>query len=174
MKSHGRFSSSEENAYQKFFHQYNHQVSYYISRKIVKKEDVKDVVQDVFIHLWEYRRVIYAANIENIIYKTANQKISEFYKRKEKQHFYQESDVQFADTSFEDLKLKKQRDHYLTELEASISLIIPPIRMQIFKMNKLQGITQKQIAVELNIPLRTVEHHISEAMIFLRNMHKNS
>jgi RNA polymerase sigma factor (sigma-70 family) len=174
VKPSGRFTSAEENAYQKFFHQYIHQVSSYISRKIAKREDVKDVVQDVFIHLWEYRQVLYSGNAENIIFKTAQQKISEFYRLREKQPFYEQTDIDYADSSSDELKSKNQKEDYLNELEASIALIIPPIRMTIFKMNKIEGITQKQIAKQLNIPLRTVEYHIAEAMIFLKKRHKKS
>ncbi|MFP3596908.1 sigma-70 family RNA polymerase sigma factor [Chryseobacterium sp. SIMBA_029] len=174
MKLPGKFNNAEENAYQKFFHQYNHHVSSYISRKIKKREDVKDVVQNVFTHLWEYRQAIYSGNAENIIFKTANQKISEFYKQHERQHFYEESTIDYADNSPLDLSSVKDKELLLTQLEASILLIIPPLRRRIFKMNKLEGITQKQISIQLNIPQRTVEHHISQAMMFLKNYHKNS
>jgi RNA polymerase sigma factor (sigma-70 family) len=174
VKSPGKFTNAEENAYQKFFHLYNHQVSCYVSRKIKKREDMMDVVQNVFIHLWEYRHVLYSANTENIIFKTANQKISEFYKLKEKQKFYAEATIDYPDNSLEELNQKKQKEYYLSKLEASILLIIPPLRMEIFKMNKLEGISQKQIAIQLNIPLRTVEYHISEAMVFLKNLHEKS
>lgn len=172
MKFFGQHISAEENAYQKFFHQYNHQVSSYISRKIKKREDVKDVAQDVFIHLWEYRGSLYSGSVENIIFKTANQKISEFYRLKEKQHFYEETNIDYADNSYEELKSKKQKEYNLTELEASIALIIPPLRRQIFRMNKLDGMTQEQIALQLSMPRSTVKNHILKAMDFLKNHHK--
>ncbi|ALR29253.1 hypothetical protein ATE47_01325 [Chryseobacterium sp. IHB B 17019] len=174
MKLPGKFFNAEENAYKKFFHQHNHQVSSYISRKIKKREDVKDVVQDVFIHLWEYRQSLYSGKAESIIYKTVNQKIFEFYKLRARQHFFEDNNIDFADTSYDDLNSKKQKEFNLTELEASIALIIPPLRRQIFRMNKLEGMTQEQIAIQLSIPKSTVKNHILKAMDFLKNRHQNS
>ncbi|MBT2559838.1 sigma-70 family RNA polymerase sigma factor [Pedobacter sp. ISL-68] len=165
--------TTEENTYKEFFHQYNQLVFSHIKKKIGNEDDIMDVLQDVFIHLWEYRHSLYSINIENIVFNTCNQKIANFY-RNENKSFENESLIaNHADTSIQDLISAKKKEKRLKKIEENIELLIPPIRQQIFKMNKLEGITQQQIAVQLNISKRTVKYHIAEAMAFLRDRNKS-
>lgn len=163
----------EENTYKKFFHQYNQLVFSHIKKKIKNEDDIMDVLQDVFIHLWEYRQSLYAGNNENIIFNTCNQKIANFYRNEDKSLDNESVIANHADTSGEDLKSAKKKEKRLENIEESIELLIPPIRKKIFKMNKLEGISQEQIAIQLNISKRTVKYHIAEAMTFLRNQNKS-
>jgi RNA polymerase sigma factor (sigma-70 family) len=165
--------SPEENTYKKFFHQYNQLVFSHIKKKIKNEDDIMDVLQDVFIHLWEYRQSLYSVNTENIIFNTCNQKIANFYRNEDKHSTNESITFDHADTSSQDLTSAKKKEKRLKKIEESIELLIPPIRKQIFKMNKLEGITQEEIASDLNISKRTVKYHIAEAMAFLRNHNKS-
>lgn len=162
----------EENRYKELFYAYYYRVYLFAARRVSGKENVSDIAQNVFFHLWKYRKDLILQNPEVIIFNTCNQEISKFYKTAGKQPLFNKTEIDPADTSIEELQSVHKKEHLLSELEKSIELIVPYLRRKIFKMNKLQGITQEQIAISLNIPKRTVKHHISEAMIFLKNQHK--
>ncbi|ANF52963.1 hypothetical protein A0O34_21625 [Chryseobacterium glaciei] len=172
MKLSGRHINTELGSYENLVRQYNHQVFSFISKKIQNEEDALDVLQNVFMHLWIYKKSLDSTNSANIIFTTCRDKIAEFYRASKKQPLAENIFSDFADTSFDDLKSVEKKDRLLTELEKSIVLIIPPLRRKIFKMHKLEGITQEKIALELDIPKSTVKYHILEAMTFLKNHHK--
>lgn len=69
-----------------------------------------------------------------------------------------------------DYELKEER---LLHLEVAIDDLFPPVRQQIFKMNKLEGFTQEKIATELNIPKRTVKYHIQQSLLLIKDRLKN-
>ncbi|WP_165835266.1 RNA polymerase sigma factor [Chryseobacterium viscerum] len=163
----------EKSSFEGLYYHYNHQIFTCISRSIENRDDVMDVMQEVYIHLWEYREKLLAENAESIIFNTCKQKISKFYRTTNRQPFFEEMASDYADPSPEELKSVNKKEQHLYELEKSVKLIIPPLRRKIFTMNKLEGIIQEEIAVRLNIPKSTVKHHLSEAMLFLKNHHKN-
>lgn len=171
MKFSGKHINAEENAYAAFFQQYNDQVFSIIERKINKNEDIKDTLQEVFIHLWEYRQSL---DTENIIFNTCNQKIAEFYRKKGKQPLSDSIISDRPDTYPQERKSRKEKEQRLTELETVIELIIPPLRKKIFKLNKLEGIPQWQIAQQFNMSKSAVENQISKAMNFLKKHLKKS
>lgn len=172
MKLSRRHINTEKGSYENLVHQYNHQVFSFISKKIQNEEDALDVLQNVFMHLWIYKKSLGSTNTANIIFTTCKDKIAEYYRASKKQPPRENISSNLADTSFDELNSAKNKDRLLTELEQSIVLIIPPLRRKIFKMHKLEGITQEKIAIELNIPKSTVKYHILEAMSFLKNRHK--
>lgn len=47
---------------------------------------------------------------------------------------------------------------------------MPPQRQRIFRMSRIDGIPQPEIARQLGISLKTVEYHIHEALAELRKL----
>ena len=47
---------------------------------------------------------------------------------------------------------------------------LPPKRRQIFEMSRFEGLSHKEIAEKLQIPLRTVEDHIYKTLTELRKV----
>lgn len=169
MWSSHRHITSEENSYRTLLHQYESFLFLFISKKIQKREDVKDVMQNVLIHLWEYRKSLHQGNIESILIKSCTQKIAEYYRKSSKFQTSELTEIQHPDNSSYDLIYLEEKEEHLLALELALEDLIPPIRREIFKMNKLEGITQEQISIKMNMPKRTVEHHISQSLIFLKN-----
>ena len=116
---------------------------------------------------------MYKGSWEQVIFKTCHQEIALYY-RKNKHNQLTEKLDGILDNADADIVFEKQKEELLSLLESSILLIAPPIRQTIFRMNKLQGIRQVQIAMQLKMSKRTVENHIHKAMNFLKSLHKNS
>lgn len=139
-----------------------------IARKVKGRENVTDITQNVFSHLWEYRRSLLGVNTENIIFNTCKQEIAKFIKAEQKRL----SDtvpllLEEPDDSYQQLLSKLTKENQLEAITKNIESL-PPLRKKIFTLNKLQGITQEEIAHQLQIPHHKVKHHISQVMIFLK------
>ena len=46
----------------------------------------------------------------------------------------------------------------------------PPRRKQVFEMSRIEGLSHKEIAEKLQIPVRTVEDHIYKTLTELRKV----
>lgn len=172
MWSSHRHIRNEEESYYKILHKYNPLIFALIYKKINNREDALDVFQNVIIHIWEYRSSLSPDNIDAIIKKTCIQEIAHFY-RKAKNSYVSDLPLEHADTTNDELLLKEEKEQSMLEIERAIEELIPPIRRQIFKMNKVEGITQDKIATYLKLPKRTVEYHIYQSIIYLKNRVKS-
>jgi RNA polymerase sigma-70 factor (ECF subfamily) len=47
---------------------------------------------------------------------------------------------------------------------------MPPMRRKIFELSRFGGMSYKEIAVELSLSVKTVEHHISRALKQLQHI----
>lgn len=164
-------NSNQEDMYKKIYHTYQHRVFLYIAGKISDRNDVRDIFQNVFIHLWQYKKALGGPNTENIIFKTCNQEIADFCHKNNKRFQSLESD--YPDRSEEQIQYIIKKEERIDAIQKNIDLL-PDTTKQIFTMNKINGIKQKQIASDLKITQKTVEKQVSKAMTLLRNALKNS
>lgn len=143
---------------------------YAFAKKFLKVEDdINDILQDVFVKLWENRKNI--KNVETfnawIFTITKNTVISYFREKIKLTEF--ESRVREMATS----------EGYLTDTTAEYEDIkekvgqlieqLPEKRKQIFKLSREQGLSNKEIATEMGISVKTVEDHMMHAIRFLKN-----
>lgn len=159
----------EEAKYKELFYAYHHRVFMFIARKVKDRESVMDITQNVFVHLWQYRNSLLKLNPEAIIFNTCNQEISKFYQSIQKlptQPLNENFDPK--DSSHDYMTIEMEKEQKIESLFDTINLL-PPLRQKILRMNKLDGLTQEQIAIQLQIPHHTVKYHISEAILFLKN-----
>jgi RNA polymerase sigma-70 factor (ECF subfamily) len=163
-----RHINKEEQRYKDIFEKYYAQVFTHIARKVKGRENVTDITQNVFSHLWEYRKSL-GKDTENIIFNSCKQEISKFFKTQQKSLISEVRSLdQKSDDADEQLISKLINEDRLQTITKTIDSL-PPLRKKIFTMHKLESIKQKAIADQLQIPQYKVKHHISQAMLFLKN-----
>lgn len=128
--------------------------------------DAEEVVQKVFIRIWENRnKIICPDNYNAFLYKSVYNACLNSYRnnttRKKHQLDY-----------FLELKLHEETsvdysEEIRTQLNHAISNL-PEKCKQIFVLNKIEGLTQKEIADYLGISVKTVENQIANAISKLR------
>lgn len=174
MKFFPKHLTNAEGMFHTIYDAYSIRVFDYIKGKVKDRDDICDIMQNVFFHLWLYKESLESTNIENIIFKTCNQEISNFFVLKQKQplkieHSYREP----QDYAVDQLLAAFEKESQLNTLEERIELL-PLKRKQIFKMNKLEGFTQEKIANRLNLSKKAVKKQIAKALLFLRDQGYNS
>ena len=118
-------------------------------------DDAEDIVQQSFIDIWE--RLSGGMAIDNLkayLYTVVrNGSLTRVI------HSPQKSTIQ------EERIIRSERD---AQLWTAIDRL-PKARKRIFLLSKRDGLTYKEIADELGISIKTVEHQISKAIKTLRN-----
>ena len=139
---------------------------YALTRSTINDQGIAiNLIYHIFIDLWENRHSIQIQDeIENHLIKTTKKAILQYYRDKVAHQQKVENLV---------LQEKTKKTSLLNDLRGQLESSLdklPQKCKQIFILSRYEGLKNEDIAKDLNIPLKTVEHHISRA---LKHLHKN-
>ena len=167
-----RISGGQKSAYQELFERYAPRIYKFSLSYLKNKTDSEELVQEVFLKIWEKREMLdHSKNIKSFIFKIAVNTSYDFIRRKNienafgdftKANFKVESDNTWQSVIFEDMKQTLQK----------LIVPLPEQQQKVFKLSKLDGLTNDEIAANLNISKRTVENHLYRAVTFLKGHFK--
>lgn len=140
--------------------------------KILKSEDdAEDIAQDVFVKLWDNPEIWESQDTWNgYIYTMVRNHIYNFLKHKSIEFNYQEQLAEEGSPSFEP-DIHDQL--YAKEIELLMKLTLdtmPEQRRKVFIMSRYQGMSNQEIADNLQLSIRTVERHIYLALQDLKKI----
>jgi RNA polymerase sigma-70 factor (family 1) len=136
------------------------------SNRLDDDADAEECVQDVFIGLWRNRHKINITHSLNAYLAAAvkNQVFNRLAKRYTKKHNINFQPEQVSNISA-DSKLLEQ--DLFTSLEAAIKELPEKCQM-VYRMSRLEGKTNSMIAAELNVSQKTVEGHMTKAILSIK------
>lgn len=140
--------------------------------KILKsEEDAEDVAQDIFVKLWDNPDLWEDKNaLDSYIYTMARNQIYNFLKHKSVELNYREK---LAQESFTSNEFDIHDKLYAKELQLLIKLTLddmPEQRRKVFVMSRQKGMSNQEIADNLQLSIRTVERHIYLALQDLKKI----
>lgn len=157
-----------ESSYKQLFNEYYLLLSAFANKYVKDPEEAKEIVQDLFVHLFEIRNsLIITTSLKSYLYQSVRNRCLNHIKF-----------IQLQEENLENLKAEGspaiiQEDKIMeTELEYRIFQIVSELPLQcqrIFRMSRVDGKQNREIAQILNLSIRTVETQISKALKILRN-----
>lgn len=160
--------AGNESSYKQLFNDYYILLTAYANKYVNDPEEAREIVQDLFVHLFEIRNsLIIATSLKSYLYRSVKNRCLNHIKN-----------IQVQEKNLENLMAEEspasiQEDKILeTELEYRIFRIVSglPLKCQrIFRMSRVEGKQNREIALILNLSIRTVETQISKALKILRN-----
>ena len=168
-----KIKSGEKYAYQQLFERYAPRIYQFSISYLYNKADAEELVQDVFLKIWEKRETLnLSKNIKSFIFKIAVNTIYDFIRRRNLKNA-------FHDFTLEDWEADSNNtwhtiifDDMQAHLEKLISQL-PEQQQKIFRLSKQEGLTNDEIAQQLNVSKRTVENHLYRAISFLKKHFQN-
>jgi RNA polymerase sigma-70 factor (ECF subfamily) len=145
------------------------QTLYALSWRVTKCEQIaKDVVQEVFMKLWEHRHQFHEIeNKEAWLYRVTENKLIDHLRKTA-------ADRRMRDITWNSIRESNNDTEQKLAARESGRLIsraiesLPPQRQIIYRMNREQFLSYKEIAEELNISRHTVKNQLSTALHYLR------
>lgn len=138
-------------------------LSMYALRYTENLDDAEDIVQQAFSDVWE--KLTEGADIQNLkayMYQAVRNRSLTLVANRPEQCANETADME--DETEEERILRSERDARLwTAIDR-----LPAKRKRIFLLSKRDGLTYPEIADELNLSVKTVEHQISKALKTLR------
>lgn len=157
-------------AFDTLFVRYYKKLCYY-SNKITRKNEIsEETVQDVFLKVWENREFLHIEkSIKSYLYRSVyNLSLNAI----RNNNFGVNNSVEIDSNSI-DFKSYDNADNdiLLDELEFRLFETIntfPEKQKNVFILRRFEGLSYKQISVELNISERMVEKYVSKSLVALR------
>jgi RNA polymerase sigma-70 factor (family 1) len=155
-------------AFSTIFERYHSLLYNYSYKKIQNKEEAQDVVQHVFVSLWEKRANLPASvTLSAYLYTAVRNRSFDLFARKKVQYKYlntlKEPSFICSDTDF---LLRENEVKSLIEKEIEAL----PTRMQeIFKLSRMNKLTNKEIAELLDLSTHTIDTQIKRALKVLKS-----
>lgn len=163
-----QLKASNKHTFNQLYTEYSGRLYRFIYGYMKSDEDARDMIQEVFIKLWNSRmNMKIDTNIEALLFTITKNVIISTFRKKINEKKY-----------LEHLKHVVVKNHLNTEQQVDYALLsekvgkliegLPKQRQKIYCLSKNKGYTNKAIAKELQISIKTVEDHMTKARKFLK------
>jgi RNA polymerase sigma-70 factor (ECF subfamily) len=153
----------DENAFVEMYHRLNGRVFNFFLKKTRQPEVAKDLTQQCFIRIYHYRESL---SEQHPIEKQAYIIAKSIYIN----HLRQENRRKVRETNYSGEQADYESDSRfeINDYLNKITLTLSPVRKKIILLKVHKGLSNKEIAEELSISVKTVENHITKAHQHMR------
>lgn len=158
----------DEQAFTEIYNRYKGVLFVHAYRMLENTEEAKDIIQDLFTVLWSRRsEIILTGSLTSYLYAAVKNRILDQMAREKTRDRYIDSLAGFIEEGeyITDHQLRENELNLLIEKEMAL---LPAKMRRIFEMSRVDHLSHKEIAAEMNISDKTVKKQISNALIILR------
>jgi RNA polymerase sigma-70 factor (ECF subfamily) len=167
-----RIRQNNKDAFRLLYNRYSKKIYFFSLKYLGNNVEVEELVQSVFINVWENRESLDPTNsVKSYIYKSAVNYIYNYLKKRTIHARY----IEFQMQRGEILSNHTDEQVLFNDLERSLNSVIgtlPSQQQKIFRLNHYEGLTHKEIAIKLDISVRTVENQLYRAQKTIRTILK--
>ncbi len=162
------FREGNEYAFESLFRRYNERLFYFLYGLLKSKEDAEEIVQETFLKLWERRELFREEySFESLIFRIARNSFIDHNRKKVSRAVFEKHFRFIADLA------ENTTDEYVLFQETrfildSVMNGLPPKRKEIFLLQKVEGLSRKEIAEKLGISVITVDSQLLKANKFMK------
>ena len=156
-------SKQDNAAFARIFQKYWQELYDFAYVKTQDADSSEEMVQELFVTLWEKRETLRIANLRSYLFVSVKNRVIDHYRREAPARL----------DAISDLALPTEYPMFLDELEAALEEALaqlPEKTQQIFRLKKFEDKTTREIAEQLAMPERTVEHHYTQATRTLKSL----
>ena len=159
-------------AFEGIFNRYWYTLFKVAYSRIKRREEAEEIVQNIFTALWKNRDTALISNLSYYLYASVTKGVISKIREKLVQKKYWDYYTRFL-PEYSMLTDEKVEFEDLNSAMENALLELPQKSQQVFKLNRLQGLSITEIAQFLKMPRRTVEHHLTKSLRTLRIRLKN-
>jgi RNA polymerase sigma-70 factor (ECF subfamily) len=163
-----RFINGDQTAFELLFRFYYPGLVTFVSQIILDRDEAEEIVQDFFVNLWTGRKNIQkSTSLKSYFFVSVKNRAFNYLKKE-----------QIKEKTLGQLKELVEKDFLYqpdlfveSELQQQIAKAmekLPERTREIFMMSRFKGLSNDEIATQLDISKRTVETQISNALKILR------
>jgi len=136
-------------------------------KRVFLQDTAKDLTQQCFIRLWQFRHTLSEEHpLEKQVFIIARNLLINHIKKEATQHRLK---LLHSQSLEKDNIQPSHAIHFEVSNEVSAAIeTLPPVRKKIIMLKAFQGCSNKEIATEMSISIKTVEDHVSKAFRHIR------
>lgn len=167
-----RIKAGDQSAFETLFQKYWDMVLSVCIRYIGSEEDAKELTQDIFYSIWSRRtELTIKTNLSAYLHQSAKNKSFNFLRNRQRQQSRLDT-LSFPPLvdghSAQEIDLKELR----TVLQQTTNALVEPGR-KIFRLSREESMSHREIALKMNISVKTVEYHIGKALRHFKSQLKD-
>ncbi len=157
------FKKGNEQAFEELFKKYHRPLYAFIFSLTKSKEDAEEIVQNAFIKIWENKTFFKEEYpFESYLFKIAKNDFLNYARKKINRRIFEQNFEIFSQAAENDA------DSYVLFKETKLIIdniikSMPPKRREIFILQKIEGLTRKEISEKLSLSIITVDSHLMKA-----------
>ncbi|MFT3823940.1 MAG: sigma-70 family RNA polymerase sigma factor [Chitinophagaceae bacterium] len=161
---------ADQVTFQAVYDQYHAKLFHYFLKRTRAEEVAKDLTQQSFIKLWLSRHTLSESHtLDTQLFNIANSVFIDHLRRqaverKHQHHLEENLDEQSS------LICHSHTDYESADYIDAVSEDLPPIRKNVFMLKVVKGYSNKEIAEQLSVSIKTVEDHYSKALKHVRSL----
>lgn len=148
--------------------------------KFVNEKAAEDIVHDVFITYWERHQLIISSKLSAFLFRATQNSCLNYLKHQKVVENYQEQwQLAIDRCEYYNQKIESNTMLFATEKELNYKMLeeaiklLPPRNAEALNLFYFEGKSQKDIANQMNVSLRTVQSHLAQAISKLRKTLKH-
>lgn len=164
-----QMAEGNEYALRSLYDRYWNRIYVYTLYKVEFQETAEDIVQDIFIDLWNRRENLVIERLESYLFRAAKNRIIDVIKAGLIRKYHEGSSG--ADYLPISQKLDTEEEMAFKELQVAIDEgleLLPEKTREIFRLNRLDQLSAREVSILMDIPQRTVEYHIAHALRIMK------
>ncbi|MGQ8336214.1 RNA polymerase sigma factor [Sunxiuqinia sp. A32] len=159
----------DHSAFERIFQQYSKQLFLFSLSYLKSREAAEDIVQEVFVKIWKNRADIRTdKSFQSYLFTITLNAVRKYFNKLSRINEVKHDIIFNLSEHKEEFDNRSDYQLLLDKLEELIEQM-PEKRKVVFTKMKIEGKSQKEIAEELDISVKTVEYHISESMRYLKD-----
>ena len=162
-----RLLNGDQEAFEDIFVRYWYQLFKVANARIKSREEAEEIVQDIFASLWKNRSTLLISNLPNYLFSSVRKGVISKIRSKLVHQKYRNYYLKFFPTYSMDTDDTVEFDELSSAIENAL-LRLPEKSQQVFRLNRLQGLSIPEISETLKMPRRTIEHHLTKSLRALR------
>ncbi len=134
---------------------------------VLKDEDVcKDIVQEIFVSFWNRCPELEIINLRAYLLQATKYQVAKYIRDNQKYEVLSQSYENIETVEFNEEPIEYKELHTIISQKINT---LPERCREVFRLSRLEGLSNKQIGEKLNISVSTVENQITKALKFLRH-----
>lgn len=137
-------------------------------KRLQSRQKAEDIVQEIFISFYNKRAFLeLTVSVKAYLSQALKFKVLNEYRAESVRNSYAKGFF-FSNKCKNDFANNLEAKELHTKIDRTLAELPPKCR-QVFTLSRNENLTNKEIAMELNISVSTVEKHIGKALNLLRN-----
>jgi len=158
--------NDDRNAFEALYGRYSSRIFDYVHTRVNDRYTAQEIVQELFLGLWQKRKSLSVQLCQAYLFSAAKNLIISYYRRESarevRQKRWEATRSHHEDHTYQEAVVQDLRVRYQEGL-----MLLPDKCQRVFTLSR-DGLSNREVASQLDISEKTVEQHITKALRFLK------